>query len=239
MAHFNSYNNPDALVLGDGSISMMVKCPLPNRLCSKYKRHFGEFIERFGEDYVLAHPKMVLESLIQYAEEVEEDDKSLPQLVTCLECMAKEKIAKALFEVAREKKNILYISKSYASNEIFKDKDYNDIFLIDMATRASGLNGPGVVGPYSYTVELPSIGSKVEVLRGFVRFSKGGQVYYFEGLGFDEEELMNTLALVSKICSRGYPVPLILAHEKAELKRSKYLKLLKKTIVGFTGREAL
>ncbi len=240
LAQFYSYNHRNGLVMGDGSISMMVKCPLPPRTCSKFKHAFTQFVEEKGEDFLLADPKAVLEEIINSTDKLKntyQDD--YPQLVTCFECMWKEKIAYYLSITAKYNKNVIYISKSYASNEILKDDEYNDIFIIDIATKRAGIRGPGMVGPFSYTIELPEVGSNVEVLRGFVRFKKGAQVYYFEAIGFEKDEIPEVLSFMSSICSKGYPVPLILAHKRAELKRTKYLKLLKRSPVGFTGREPL
>jgi len=240
LAQFYSYYHSNGLVMGDGSISMMVKCPLPSRTCSRFKQAFTRFVEEVGEDFLLAEPKMVLEKLIEFADSLKDTyQDDYPQLVTCLECMWKEKVANYLSTTASHNKNVIYISKSYASNEILNDDEYNDIFIIDVASKLAGIRGPGMVGPFRYTVKLSGVGSDVVVLRGFVRFKKGAQVYYFEALGFEEEEIPNVLSFISSICSKGYPVPLILAHKRAELKRAKYLRLLKRSPVGFTGREPL
>ncbi len=240
LAQFYSYNYSKGLVIGDGSLSMMVKCPLPTNMCIRFKQIFTDFVKEKGEDFLLADPKSVLDELISFSEQFKDEDGDVyAQLVTCLECLWKEKVAHHLVRTASENKNVIYISKSYASNDILKDDEYNDIFIIDIASKRAGLRNAGIVGPFQFTIELRGTGSKITVLRGFVRFKRGTQVYYFESIGLDEGDVLTVLSFISSLCSKGYPAPLILAHKKAELKRTKYLRLLKKSPVGFTGREPL
>ncbi len=154
-----------------------------------------------------------------------------------LECGWKMEKYKEVAKLSSKVKTV-YVAKSYSSNEIFKHKELYDIEIIDLLAKT-----PGFTMPYIEEIEVGCKEKiKVPITKSYMKFSKGGSVYFVEMLGkWSMEEVKELFYYLERYSVRGYPLPLTLAHRKADIPDKLMDMLVKKLGSGTlkSGREAL
>jgi len=160
-----------------------------------------------------------------------------PQELIRVECGWKKERYKQVALKAKDIKTI-YVAKTYRDNTIFGHPEIYDIEILDLIAP-----GKGMTEPFTKTIKV-GCKNKIEatLTTSYMRFSNNGSIYFVEILGkLSREEVENIYYILERYSIAGYPLPLRLAHRRAEIP-DKVMRILINRIGGIllkSGREAL
>ena len=156
-----------------------------------------------------------------------------------MECGWKKELYKNLARRA-SKITTIYVAKTYHDNSIFKHPEIYDIEILDLIAR-----GKGMSKPLTKKIKVGCNDKKEVILTtSYMRFSTRGAVYFVEVVGdtpLSEGEMKTIYHILERYSVGGYPLPLKLAHRRAEIP-DKLMRTLIRKIGGAylkSGREAL